>query len=133
MCRITKNIVYVLVVAIMIWHTGSMLAKGYMALKLDVGYEAEHQRPTNAMGTRVGESDTRNFIQNYGLTTNPNPTYNSIEGAQSYKEMSGDYYGADEFEEISGFTESESSHPFARDIEEQTRVSVDHPYEHQFD
>lgn len=131
-----QNIVYILLFLFMIGFDISMHAKGYMALKNDLGYEAEHQRPENSLGYSTGRSDNRNFIQNYGLTTNPNPTYNSIQNAQSYTSISGDFYGLDEIDNDFDFTDFEMDLPNTRDprdIAIQTRYVVDHPYDHEFE
>jgi len=126
MYKIMVHIGYALLLLLMIGYNTIILTKGYMALKHDLGYEAEHQRPENSMGQQtVGTSDERSFLsQNYAMTTNPGRTYNSIENAQPAS--TGFYHEGD-------FAAEEDFHPFARDIEEQTRFVVDHPYDHEFE
>lgn len=111
MYRITINIICAVLLFWVCGYNAPIFAKGYMALKSDIGYEAERQRPP----TMEGE---------YSPTALAQPT--DISARETVQGI-----GLDRNQSSSDFGSIENGP--GSSIEQQTRFVVDHPYDHELD
>lgn len=118
---IKKNMLLIMNMIISLLISFTLFPKGYMALKSDLGYEFEHQRPQTSE-TKPTDIAQRTTIQNYRVDAGSHLSLPSASGATDENHDS--YYS----------NESPIHEPKRwNDLDQQTLYEVDYPYRHAAD
>lgn len=124
MFRILLKALSVLIIALIIYS--KIYTKGYMALKHDLGYEYEHQRPGNSE-TQTMDMEQRTTIQNYRIDAGHQIV---VPDGQGTTDENHDSYRNDDSYQ-SALVDNEEKEPY--DLRLQTLYEVDYPYKHAVD